>query len=106
MKTFKKDTAIIEGKLSRFLEHYIGEFRHNGDGFNDFTDEAILYALLEYSKFPRMFTKKERIIYIHGKCLEYDNIAHYNVDVEFDEQYDCFTILVNRDDVNKNNLPF
>lgn len=92
MNTFK-EVAVIEGKLSRFLNDYIGEFRHNGDGFNEFSDEAILYALLEYSKFPRDYSRKERIIYIHGKCLEYHGIPHYYVEVEFDPQYDTFTIL-------------
>jgi hypothetical protein len=99
-----KDATLIEGTLSRLLSNYTGEFRHNGDGFQDFSDDAILYALLEYSKFPRQYNRKERIIYIHGKCLEYHNIPHYYVDVEFDEMYDCFSIMVNRDDVNKNKL--
>jgi len=102
MKVFEKDVALIEGKLSRFLNDYIGELRHNGDGFNDFSDEAILYALLEFSKFPRNYDKKERLIYLHGKCLEYENIPHYYIDVEFDEIYDSFYIMVNRKDVNKN----
>jgi hypothetical protein len=101
-----KDATVIEGKLSTFLNGYIREFRHNGDGFQDFTDESILYGLLEYSKFPRQYDRRERIIYVHDKCLEYMNIPHYYVDVEFDEQYDCFTIMVNRNDVNKNKLKF
>lgn len=103
MNTFK-DVAVIEGKLSRFLNDYIGELRHNGDGFQDFTDEAILYALLEFSKFPRPYNKKERLIYLHGKCLEYMDIPHYYVDVEFDPQYDSFCIMVHRNDVNRNKL--
>jgi hypothetical protein len=91
-----KDVAIIEGNLSRFLNHYIEEFRENGDGFNDFSDEAILFALLEYSKFPRRYTPEERIIYIHGKCLEYEGKPHYYVNVEFDPQYSCFTVMTRR----------
>jgi hypothetical protein len=88
-----KNVTIIEEKLSTFIDSYVLEFRLNGDGFNEFSNEAILYALLEYSKFPRPYSKKDRIIYIHGKCLEYHGIPHYYVDVEFDEQYDSFIIL-------------
>ena len=92
MKTYKNVT-LIEGKLSSLMNRYVREFRENGDGFQDFTDEAIIFALLEYSKFPRNYSKEERIEYIHGKCLEYSEIDHYYVKVEFDEQYDFFMVL-------------
>jgi hypothetical protein len=88
-----KNVAIVTGKLATLIDGYIGEFRHNGDGFHDFSDEAIIYALLEYSKFPRDFTKSQRIVYIHDKCLEYEGREHFNVTVEFDEQYDTFVVL-------------
>jgi len=93
MQTIKEAT-IIEGKLCRFLDGYVKEFRETGQGFEEFPDEAILYSLLEYSRFPRPFTNKERIIYIHDKCLEYMNIPHYSVNVNFDD-WDYFYIIVN-----------
>ena len=61
MKVYKQAT-VIEGKLSNFIFNYIEEFRHNGQGFEEFSDEAIIYSLLEYSKFPRPYTRKQRII--------------------------------------------
>jgi len=88
-----KDVTIVMGKLSRLIEGYIREFRDGGDGFQDFSDEAIMYALLEYSKFPRLFTKAERIVYIHGKCLEFEGKPHVYVSVEFYGQYDGFMVL-------------
>jgi hypothetical protein len=89
-----KDVAIIEGNLARLLINYTGEFRNNGTGFEEFSDEAILYALLEYSKFCRRHTEEERIIYVHGKCLEYEQKPHIYVKVEIDnEQYGCFTVI-------------
>ena len=100
---FLKDVAIVKGKLAFLLNGYIKEFRQNGDGFEDFSDEAIMYALLEYSKFPRHFTREERIIYIHGKCLEFEGKPHVYVNVEFDEQYDTFMVLYPQ---KSNSLPF
>ena len=88
-----KNAVVLEGKIANLLNMYTKEFRLNGQGFEDFSDEAILYALLEYSKFPRKYTPEERIEYIHGKCLEYSGIDHYYVKVEFDEQYGYFTVL-------------
>lgn len=102
MKTLK-DVAIIEGNLAFLLDRYIKEFRANGNGFEEFSDEAILYALLEYSKFPRNYTKEKRIEYIHGKCLEYHGKDHIYVSVEFDEQYGCFMVLCPQ---KSNSLPF
>jgi len=99
-----KDVTIVVGKLSRLIEGYIREFRDGGDGFQGFSDEAIMYALLEYSKFPRPFTRAERIIYIHGKCLEFEGKPHIYVSVEFDEQYNGFMVLCPQK--SSNNLPF
>jgi len=101
---YLKNVTIVAGKLSSLLEGYIREFRDNGNGFEDFSDEAIMYSLLEYSKFPRDFTKEERIIYIHGKCLEYEGKPHIYVTVEFDEQYDCFMVLCPQ--TSNGGLPF
>lgn len=102
MKTLK-NVAIIEGNLATLLTNYTSEFRSNGDGFEEFSDEAIMYALLEYSKFPREFTKEKRIVYMHGKCLEYEGKPHIYVSVEFDEQYSWFTVLCPE---KSNSLPF
>ena len=88
-----KNVVVLEGKIATLLDRYTKEFRANGNGFEEFSDEAILYSLLEYSKFPRKYTPEERIEYIHGKCLEYSEIDHYYVEVEFDEQYGCFMVL-------------
>jgi hypothetical protein len=99
-----KNVTIIVGNLAHLMYGYVKEFRSNGSGFEDFSDEAILYSLLEYSKFPRNFTKGERIIYIHGKCLEYEGKPHIYVSVEFDEQYDCFIVL--HPQKSNNSLPF
>jgi hypothetical protein len=92
MQTFK-NVVVLGGKIANLLDIYTKEFRQNGQGFEDFSDEAIVYALLEYSKFPRKYTPEERIEYIHGKCLEYHDLDHYYVKVEFDPQYDCFMVL-------------
>lgn len=88
-----KNVTMIEGHLGFLLEGYIQEFRSNGNGFEEFSDEAILYGLLEYSKFPRDYTKEKRIEYVHGKCLEYEGKRHVYVKVEFDDQYGCFVVL-------------
>jgi len=98
-----KDVTLVIGKLSSLMYGYIKEFRHNGGGFEEFSDEAIIYALLEYSKFPRHFDRVERIVYIHGKCLEFEGKPHIYVNVEFDEQYDCFIVLYPQ---ISSNLPF
>jgi len=87
------NAVVLEGKIANLLDMYTKEFRLNGQGFEDFSDEAILYALLEYSKFPRKYTPEERIEYIHGKCLEYSGIDYYYVKVEFDPQYSFFMVL-------------
>ena len=91
MKAYKQAT-VIEGNLSYFIFDYIEEFRKNGEGFEEFSDEAIIYALLEYSKFPRNYTRKQRIIYVYEKCLEYEGKPHKRVNVETDD-YDYFFIV-------------
>jgi hypothetical protein len=100
-----KNVSMIEGKLAFLLDGYTEEFRRNGQGFEEFSDEAILYALLEYSRFPRDYTQEKRIEYIHGKCLEYEGKSHIYVTVEIDEQYGYFTVLYPQKS-NKSNLPF
>lgn len=73
---------------------YIEEFRVNGNGFEQFSDDAIVYAILEYSRYPRPFSKEERIVYFYDKCCEYEQKPQHTVSVEFDEQYGFFTVLV------------
>jgi hypothetical protein len=99
-----KNVTVITGKLSSLMDRYVREFRDNGSGFEDFSDEAILYSLLEYSKFPRKVTEEERIVYVHGKCLEYEGKDHIYVSVEFDQQYGCFMVLCPQ--TSNNDLPF
>jgi len=83
--------AIIKGNLALILKGYVKEFRENGEGFERFSDEAILFALLEYSRYPRNVDKRQRIVYIHDKCLQYEGKTHEYVDVNFNE-YDFFII--------------
>ena len=72
---------------------YINEFRYNGTGFEEFSDDAILYAILEYSRFPRNYSQEGRIVYMHNKCLEYLGKDRVIISVEFDPQYNSFEIL-------------
>jgi len=97
-----KDVAIIEGNLARLLINYIDEFRNNGTGFEEFSDEAIIYSLLEYSKYSRDDDKTEGYIYIHGKCLEYDRKPHVYIEIKLDV-YDHFTVIYIEKEAN---LPF
>lgn len=98
-----KDVVIITGKLALIIDRYIREFRDNGAGFEEFSDEAIIYALLEYSTYPRDVSKVERVLYVHGKCLEYEGKDHIYVTVDFDEQYQFFTVLYPQ---KSDDLPF
>lgn len=98
-----KDVAIITGNLASIIGNYVKEFRQNGEGFEEFSDESIIYSLLEYSKFPRDFSRQQRIIYIHSKCLEYEGKNHIYIKVEFDEQHDRFIIISSQ---KKDKLPF
>ena len=88
-----ENVAVVTGKLAGFIDNYLREFRDNGGGFQDFPDEAILYGLLEYSKYSRNDTKEERILYVHDKCMEYLNRKHQKAIVVFDEDYNYFKVL-------------
>ena len=96
MKSYK-DVTIIEGKLSSFIGRYIATFRE-GIGFEKFSDETILYALLELSKFNRNFTDDERLTYIYDKCCDYNNYTE-KIKISHDH-YNNFIIEV------ENGLPF
>jgi hypothetical protein len=82
MKTYK-NVCILEEKLSSFISGYIAPLRE-GSGFEKFSDECILYALLEYSQFVRPFTEEERILYLYSKCGEYSNFRE-DIEVKFDD---------------------
>ncbi len=83
MKTYK-DICILEEKLSSFLSTYIRPLRE-GRGFELFSDECILYSLLEYSKYNRPFDSNERLLYLYDKCCEYNNYNIYDVQVDYDD---------------------
>ena len=80
MKTFKEVT-IIEGRIGSSIDKYIREFKEI-NAFDHVSDEAILYALLEYSKYPRPLTSLKRIGYVFEKACEYEGIdIHQPVNV-------------------------
>ncbi len=81
MKTYK-DVAIIEGHLGSFIHTYISPLRA-GRGFEHFSDETILFALLEYSKFPREMDDEQRLLYLYSKCGEFSGV-NKDVFVEYD----------------------
>jgi hypothetical protein len=82
MKAYK-DVTIIEGKLSSFIYNYIAPLR-KGEGFEDFTDECILYALLEYSQFSRFMDNDQRLLYLYSKCGEFSG-RNRDVVVNYDD---------------------
>ena len=90
MKVFKENTVVLEGKISNYIAHSIEEFKPGYDkGFDIFSDEVIIYALLEYSKFLRPYSKIERIKYIYDKCVSFNcdtglKPNEYEVDLEYD----------------------
>lgn len=89
MKTYK-DICILEEKLSSFIKEYILPLRI-GKGFELFSDECILYALLEYSKYNRNFNPDERLLYLYSKCGEYSG-HRADVKVEYDDNGNFFLI--------------
>ncbi len=103
MKTMNQ-VVILEGKICSLIDNYITDIKEQGDGFEHFADEAILYAYLEYSKFPRDYTPEERIKYLYEKCCAYSGIEHNIVIVEFDEQYDYFIVSTKK--YTSASLPF
>jgi hypothetical protein len=89
MKAFDK-IVVIEEKLASFIGGYVKPLRE-GRGFEHFSDECILYALLEYSKFVRPFTNEQRLKYLYCKCGEYSGHREY-VEVDFDNNGNFFII--------------
>lgn len=92
MKTYEKVT-ILEGYISNLMNGYVREFRENGQGFEDIKDESIIFALLEYSRYPRPYTPEKRIKYIYEKCCDFEDKSYAGISVEIDDIYGCFTIL-------------
>jgi hypothetical protein len=90
MKVFKENTVVLEGKIADCIPFYIQEFKPGYDkGFDIFSNEVIIYALLEYSKFPRPYSKVKRIKYIYDKCVEFScNIGLKPLEYEVDLGYD------------------
>lgn len=82
MKTYK-DITIIEGHLGSFIYDYIKPLRL-GIGFEHFSDETILYSLLEYSKFERFMDEDERLLYLYNKCNEFTGV-NKEVTIEYDD---------------------
>lgn len=97
MKTYK-DICILEEKLSSFIKDYITPLRI-GRGFELFSDECILYALLEYGKYNRTFDSNERLLYLYSKCVEYSCHQIVDVEVDYDDNGNFFLIT-------KDSLPF
>jgi len=92
MKTYEK-VVVLEGHLSNLMNGYVIEFRAGGSGFEDIEDESIIFALLEYSRFPRPYSPEKRIKYIYEKACEFENKPYSGVVVEIDDIYGYFTIL-------------
>ena len=107
MKVFKEKTIVLEGLITDFIPSYIKEFKPDyNKGFNLFSDEVIIYALLEYSKFPRPYTKLERIKYIYDKCVSFNRDiglkpTEYTVELEY--EYDDLSWFI---ECKKSELPF
>ena len=97
MKTYK-DICILEEKLSSFIKDYISPLRE-GRGFELFSDECILYSLLEYSKYNRPFDSNERLLYLYSKCVEYSGHHIIDVEVDYDDNGNFFLIT-------QDSLPF
>ena len=63
---------LIEGNLGRFIS--TNTYQIETTGFENFTAEAHLFALLEWSKFLRPdYSEKDRLRYLFQKCFDYDN---------------------------------
>ena len=62
---------LIEGKLGTFIS--TKNYQIEIAGFENFTAEAHLFALLEWSRYLRPdYSQKDRLKYLYEKCLDYD----------------------------------
>lgn len=104
MKQFNDKTIILEGNIVNLIPSYVEEFKPGYDkGFNLFSDEVILYALLEYSRFSRPYSKVERIKYIYDKCVSFSGVGllpnEYRIELESeydDNSWYIYNLLTNR----------
>jgi len=70
--------VLLEDKLGRFISQ--GYYNIDVTGFEKFTEEAHLYALLEWSRYLRPnFSTKDRLKYLYEKCLEYTECEKWPV---------------------------
>ena len=73
--------TLIEGKLGRFISN--SYYKIETEGFENFTAEAHLYALLEWSRYLRPdYSDIDRLKYLYGKCWEYTDstkIVKFNI---------------------------
>lgn len=61
---------LVDGKLGRLIS--TGAYRIDVAGFEIFTEDAKLYALLEWANFLRPdASKTDRLKYLYEKCWEY-----------------------------------
>lgn len=75
---------LIEGKLGTFIS--TKNYQIENEGFEDFTAEAHLFALLEWSKYLRpKYSEEDRLKYLFEKCWDYDN--------PYSEMYPKFSIV-------------
>jgi len=91
MKQIEK-ALLIEGKLASFLADVAKELWYQVMGFENFSKEAILYALIEYARFHREDTAVSRLQYLYGKCLEFNGKLHVYGNVEFSTLYNQYVV--------------
>jgi hypothetical protein len=104
--------CVIEGNLSTYISCYINKLKdevvcdgETTNGFNIFSNEAVLYAFLEYAKFPRDITTTERLVYLYEKCCEYDRLNRTNVKMTWYDDDQGYVVTYNSYPV-PDNLPF
>lgn len=98
MKTI--EGILLEGKLGRFIS--TDDYKIKVEGFENFTTEAHLYALLEYSKYLRpTYSEKDRLEYLYQKCWEYTDSTKF-LEFEVIDTPFGYAIELKKDEV----LPF
>ena len=97
MKTI--EGVLIERKLGTFIHHYQIE----NEGFENFTAEAHLFALLEWSRYLRPnHSEKDRLQYLYEKCWEYTDPTKFVVFKIVDTPYGYAVAVEEEEDA----LPF
>lgn len=96
-------SVIIQGKLVSFFDRYFKDLLKIANGFETFPQDALLYAFLEYSKYPRPYTAPERLKYLYEKCCDYTQQTLTGVILfEEEERYGYFVLSIQPFD----SLPF